>query len=737
MAQYKLRSPSQPFWMRAALGLFEFAASLKLAVVLIFASAIVLALATFVEKYYGTSGVQFGMYGTWWFTGLNALLALNIFSAAAIRYPWKRYQTGFVITHIGLLTLLFGCLMSRRGGIDAQMPLFEGAKGHLAYEDSQHFVLTRRTRSPGETVAKALDRKGESTPIPFVSGPFNWADYETKLPFLPWRLAHRDQGVLYDLDGVKLEVLDYYSNSESVQAPYVRLWMTVPSPPKMGADGKPLAAAEQWMPVELNIRQIDHPRVSRYRYGTGARQEVGGGKLAFMLASCDAEVESFLHSQPEGELGEKGQVVLFAGGQKFTLDVAEKLGLGKTPLGGSGYEVELVKYVGTADLDREAPPDELHVIEAARPEGAAEPVAAEPVAENPAVELRVSRGDKETERLLLFADTPELSLQDYADEVFGAYWFDHGRKSGEQLLAGKGGSRIDLLQGPLDKSGNAKLYYRYWNRKEVVAAKELPLDETPVDAFKMPIAQLKMYVDRTHFVPSDRPQTKLVPKKFDKAATAVAANRAAKLRLTVDGESEEFWLEGKPVETDPRPPITHTVASDKQVVSVAMPLDAIDVGFRVGLKEFEMKLDPGTSQPSHYSSYIDILAADRDKTFLRDVWITMNAPVDFADPRDGRSYRFYQESFMGPWRPTDAEFKRLVPGDSPKKLLYGSVLTVNYDPGRGVKYAGCLLVIGGIATMFYMRAYFFKPAGKAKAQASADAGKTKSKSKPSRQPVAH
>jgi hypothetical protein len=713
--------------MRAALGLFEFSASLKLAVVLIFSSAIVLALATFVEKYYGTSGVQFGMYGTWWFTWLNALLAWNIFAAAAIRYPWKRYQTGFVITHVGLLTLLFGCLMSRRGGIDAQMPLFEGATGHLAYEDSQHLVLTRRSRSPGESVAKVLDRKGDSTPIPFASGPFNWADYETKLPFLPWRLAHRDRGVVYDRDGVKLEVLDYYSNSESVQAPYVRLWMTVPSPPKLGADGKPLAAAERWMPVELNIRQINAPQFSRYRFGTGARQDVGGGKLAFMLSSCDAEVDAFLNSQPEGELGKKGQVVLFAEGKKFTLDVAEKLGQGKTPLGKSGCEVEVVKYVGTADLDRDAPPDELHVVEAAQPEGE-EPHGAE----NPAVELRISRGDK-SQRMLLFADTPELSLQDYDDEVFATYWFDHGKKSGGDLLAGKGGSRIDLLQGPLDQDGAAKLYYRYWNRKEVVAAKELPLDETPVDAFKMPIAQLKMYVDRTHFVPADRPQAKLVPKKFDKAATAVAANRAAKLRLTVDGESEEFWLEGKPVETEPRPPITHTVASDKQVVSVAMPLDAVDVGFRVALNKFEMKLDPGTSQPSHYSSYVDIKAADRDKTIRRNEWITMNAPVDFADPRDGRSYRFYQESFMGPWRPTDPEFKRMVPGDSPKKLLYGSVLTVNYDPGRGVKYAGCLLVIGGIATMFYMRAYFFKPSGKAKAQATAVA--PKSKPKPPRQPV--
>jgi hypothetical protein len=37
------------------------------------------------------------------------------------------------------------------------------------------------------------------------------------------------------------------------------------------------------------------------------------------------------------------------------------------------------------------------------------------------------------------------------------------------------------------------------------------------------------------------------------------------------------------------------------------------------------------------------------------------------------------------------------------------VLTVNYDPGRGVKYLGSSLIVIGIFTMFYMRAYFFGP----------------------------
>jgi hypothetical protein len=40
--------------------------------------------------------------------------------------------------------------------------------------------------------------------------------------------------------------------------------------------------------------------------------------------------------------------------------------------------------------------------------------------------------------------------------------------------------------------------------------------------------------------------------------------------------------------------------------------------------------------------------------------------------------------------------------------VFVSVLTVNYSPGRGLVNAGCLLVVAGIITMFYMRAYFFK-----------------------------
>jgi hypothetical protein len=99
-------------------------------------------LATFVEATFSTGVVQFYVYRAWWFGALYGLLAVNIFCAAAIRFPWKRHQTGFVITHIGLLTLLFSGVLSRTHGIDSQVHVWEDQSSHLAFDYGFSFYLT-------------------------------------------------------------------------------------------------------------------------------------------------------------------------------------------------------------------------------------------------------------------------------------------------------------------------------------------------------------------------------------------------------------------------------------------------------------------------------------------------------------------------------------------------------------------------------------------------------------------
>jgi sugar lactone lactonase YvrE len=1034
MARPKLVSPDQPFFLRLLLGTVQFFASLKLAVVLILGAAFIFALGTFIEAAYGTPAAAFGVYQTWWFNLCLLLLAINIFSAAAIRYPWKRHQTGFVITHIGLLVLLAGAAMGRIYGVDAQVFVFELGADHRAYADDLKFHMS--VHEPGGKTQEVVLNN-------FKPGVFSWADYRSIFRFnLPegslsesvaWKLFRANCGlvfaiadrtragdVLYDRDGVKLEVLDYYADSREVSAPMVELMLTLPSPPRVTAEGKTEEGPLRWAPFSLSVTAAPNQK-EQYPNGLGARQLAGGGHLAFWLTGSAEQVQAFLEGGPEGPLGEKGQVVLFAGGKKHHFLVDDKLNQGPFSLDGSGLEAELIEYWPRRDIDREKSKNGLIF-------WTGDPAAEKP--EDPGVKITLHKDGRAVGEMVLFARAPDDNIHDYKNEVFGDYWFDQSQEQTEgekapPIMTG-GGSRIDVIQSP-----DEKLYYRYWRRseKKLEFARELPGQGSPekaVAGFTMPIGQQKLYV--SEFVPSPKPAPDMfLPLPFDREKNIGVRQPAAKVRLTVDGQEEEFWVAAYigPPEEQPRLETQHrTVFGDERFVSLIMPVDSVDIGFRTRLQQFERKLDPGTSQPSHYSSTIDILDRHRDRTiyaagldgakagdlkaptpreasdiasaagiafdgkrgylywidprqktiqrakvedggvgevveglvesglrepedleldlaagkmywsdhevrnqedrgyiyrsdldgskvemvaqwsgypsdlaldtkeeviywldpwqgvigrvgydgqnleesvvggldraggiafdsinkqlywteqgegvirragadgskekaivvrrdveapvriavdpeggkiywsdtgegpivhrengptvpdrhhkirradldggnvedlatrgvdnpgavaidaegellfwaqdavYRRDVWITMNAPIEFSDPFTHRRYRLFQEAFNGPWKPGEPQFEQNVPSSSQKAELYQSVLTVNADPGRPVRNLGCLLVVLGIATMFYMRAYFFKPkrtaaepAPSAEEERSAPSASRKSKKK--------
>jgi hypothetical protein len=111
---------------RAARGLFEALASLRLAVTVMVSLALTCLTATLYESTHGTAAAQREFYRTWWFALILALLGANIFCAMMKRYPWKKHHVGFVMAHIGILTLLAGSLVSLHFGMDGNMALFEG-----------------------------------------------------------------------------------------------------------------------------------------------------------------------------------------------------------------------------------------------------------------------------------------------------------------------------------------------------------------------------------------------------------------------------------------------------------------------------------------------------------------------------------------------------------------------------------------------------------------------------------
>lgn len=99
----------------------------------------------------------------------------------------------------------------------------------------------------------------------------------------------------------------------------------------------------------------------------------------------------------------------------------------------------------------------------------------------------------------------------------------------------------------------------------------------------------------------------------------------------------------------------------------------VDLGFDLLLKKFEVGYYEGTTRPKSYSSEVEVAG----QTHL----ISMNEPLHHG------GFTFYQASY----EMDDMGQPRL------------SVLSVNYDPGRWIKYLGSLMLTFGILSMFYFK----------------------------------
>ncbi len=663
--------PDRPLPIRLAVWVVRASASLELAVVLVVLCATVLAWGTIVESQNGAAVARFGIYGAWWFVLLNVLLALNVLAATVIRFPWKRRQSGFLLTHLGILVLLAGALVTFLGGVDSQLEIFEGEAARRAYLDTRHFALQIQPRQTGQS-----DSGEEPEPIrvPFRAGPFNWQDYE-QMWWFPWRLARRSRGVIYDHDGITLEVLDYYTDSR--RAPVPRIALRVDSDARAAERGaRPAAAA----PITLAVVADEGPHAAGRRFGMGEHQTTPqGDRIVFWMTGGRAETEAFLQGTPEAPLGKLGQVVLYHGGQVFRFRVDQWQQEPRQPLGDTGLEVELVR-VNTVMLG---------------------------------VQLTVHSQDEPPQPMTLLATLPHMNRQDRRNDVYGSYWLDAETATpdeaqrgelGTELVRQAGRRRVDILLGH-----DQKLYWRAWRAPQIDGAGRWPADGadstaepgTTVVAFPRSQRPLRLTLDE--FLPRREPDWEISPLPFKQPdRRRLVSQPRARVRLTVDGRSEEFWL-AAPIRRS-LPGERRQVASEDRRVSISLEHDFIELGFQVFLHKFSRKLDPGASSVSHYSSLVDFCDPEHEDRPLREnVLVSLNAPVSFTDPLSGRCYRLYQSSYAGPFGPDDPQFQQVVDGTRMRDRLFQTSLAVNSDPGRGLKYVGCLMICVGILATFYLR----------------------------------
>jgi len=263
--------PSAPWLLRALMAIYRFLASVKLAVISIGALAATLGYATWFEKAHGSPATQEYVYQGLWFKILLAFLATNIFCAATIRFPWKRRQTGFVVTHIGLLILIFGSWWGLEHSDEGQAGAPEGG------------VIDKLIRPQEPLIRiKPLDRQtgqaeGEYE-LPFKGGAFDWP-------------SGRYQVISRPKDAFKVAVKQYYT---AAMPKHVHV---------AGKDGSPMLKLRPMMKAPgakamTEVFESDEERwlaIPARTMGYRASKKAGPAKFAFLYVDRPLLVEDFLN----------------------------------------------------------------------------------------------------------------------------------------------------------------------------------------------------------------------------------------------------------------------------------------------------------------------------------------------------------------------------------------------------------------------------------------------------------
>jgi hypothetical protein len=129
--------------LRISYRIFEFFASLELAVFIILTLAVVLAVGTVYESKYSAAVASREVYRSVFMQLLLWVFMLNLAAAALSRLPWKRHHIGFLITHLGIIILLLGSWVTQRAGVDGNLVLSPGESGRHARIDENMLYVFR------------------------------------------------------------------------------------------------------------------------------------------------------------------------------------------------------------------------------------------------------------------------------------------------------------------------------------------------------------------------------------------------------------------------------------------------------------------------------------------------------------------------------------------------------------------------------------------------------------------
>jgi hypothetical protein len=343
-------STSRPNWQRNRV--FRFFSSLKLAVVLLAVLIMGAIAGTLYESTFDAKVARAYVYGAPWFNVWLLLLASNLIVSALSRWPWKKHHVAFLITHLGIITLLTGSLIGRFWGIEGTITLFKGEPPSNRLLVDQHQLRVRDT----DGIVKGFD-------VEFIHRP--------PTPQKPW-----DLGLL--AGGARLSIVEYapaiegklnpkplndggtpalhFTIATAMMNQRLESWLLADDHQhgafNMGlatielkrgtapASASPAAADEAKSTVEVEIEE------TIFAFAKAPEEQIA---RAVKGGNTGAKAQL---TQPQN--GNKGSFVVNLAGKTWTFDVAQNLGK-DTPMDGSPFTLRIENYWPDFRIDNGKP----------------------------------------------------------------------------------------------------------------------------------------------------------------------------------------------------------------------------------------------------------------------------------------------------------------------------------------------------------------------------------------------
>ena len=591
---------------------FKFVSSIRLAVPLMLIVIVAVAAGTIFESLYSADYAKLAVYSTHWFFALMILLWMNIFAAMMSRYPWKKHHLGFVLTHIGMLTLMIGAFVTGYYGIDGSLQIPE--------KQANSTIILPKLRL-GYQLAGSPSLQGVSfdRTISEMSGS--------------------------DLDYINDKLRHIVIAEKFIPFAQIERGFSASSDPS-GPVAMSFILKSQFFNVSEWLHSIENPEM---QMGPATLRLVIDQSQTREPVPAPARKVAKAQKSPG-----QGSVKISDAKSKALLKIADLETLKK-----SGVVVDGVK-VEVKTVFRRATVAENKIVES--PDNSGPP--------NPALELSLSKGG-ETQREIVYAKFPDFSLNKKGNfglsfsfvandadmiesepDAEGA----EGLPSGHPVVGGgrlmDGGNTIEFHINR-SKPDEVRVELHKGGKKiQEAVLKEGESLQTPWMGITVFIGSLIM---------GGQPVTKVIPLKPEPGNNLPPSA----LLVRPAGSQESFWIGQGEVKS---------IQVEGRQISLVYANQTLNLPFELRLEKFTKTDYPGTETPMAYESLVEVTGEGKMHV------ISMNEPLK----KDG--YTLYQASFV------------LNQGQPPI-----TILSVNWDPGRPIKYAGSVILAFGIVIFTVMR----------------------------------